>query len=103
MLLGARLPLRRHRHQPDLSGPRKPPIGAGPSGCAQSTVLGTLPLVFWALKIIVPLKSVLFVLRADKPREVESWRCWRWRSAMLKICRYAGRRLLDAFLITRLD
>jgi hypothetical protein len=46
----------------------------------RADVLGVLSLVFWSLMLVVTMKYLLFVMRADmttKERE-ESSHCWRW-------------------------
>jgi hypothetical protein len=44
-------------------------------------VLGVLSLVFWALTIVVSLKYVVFIMRADNRGEGASWPSPRWRCA----------------------
>ena len=46
----------------------------------RSAVLGLLSLVLWGLMLVVTLKYVVFVLRADHDGEGASWRCRGWRA-----------------------
>jgi KUP system potassium uptake protein len=59
--------LRRHRHQPavhlaDHADPRRHAADAGKH-------LGVLSLIFWALILVVSLKYVVFIMRADNKGE----------------------------------
>jgi len=67
--------LRRHRHQP-LYALREAVVAA--SGHADNVspqaVLGVLSLILWALIIVVTLKYVLILLRADNNVRAERWR-----------------------------
>jgi len=51
------------------------PLRAAGSVEAQATVLGILSLVFWAVVLVVALKYVVFVMRADNHGEGGT----RWR------------------------
>jgi KUP system potassium uptake protein len=55
-------------------------------------VLGVLSLVFWALTIVVSLKYVVFIMRADNRGEGASWPSPRWRCAppSHRVCRRDG-------------
>ena len=41
-------------------------------------VLGVLSLIFWSLTLIISIKYILFVMRADNNGEGGISRCWRW-------------------------
>jgi hypothetical protein len=47
-------------------------------------VLGIVSLTFWALMLLISVKYVTFVLRADNDGEVAYWRCCRWSSVRTK-------------------
>ena len=60
--------LRRHRHQPALHAAR----GLGHAGglhLSGPAVLGVLSLVFWSLVLVVTVKYVALILRADNRGE----------------------------------
>ena len=66
----ARRRLWRHRHQPDLCVPRGAAcVDRRRAGRRASDVLGVLSLIVWALTIIVTIKYIAFVLRADNRGE----------------------------------
>jgi len=50
-------------------------------------VLGIASLMFWSLLIIVTLKYVVLIMRADNEASVASCRCLRWCSAGSRKCR----------------
>ena len=53
----------------------------------EASVLGVLSLIFWALFMVVTLKYVIVILRADNRGEGGILALSRWRSAR---CRRAG-------------
>ena len=40
----------------------------------EAAVLGVLSLIFWGLALVVTIKYLIFVMRADNDGEVGSWR-----------------------------
>ena len=75
-LLGARrrqhrCRLRRHRHEPALRVPRsdRRRFRARTRRACRTTVLGVVSLILWALFIVVTLKYVVILLRADNNGE----------------------------------
>ena len=62
--------LRRHRHQPALRAARGGGCRRGTSAAAApQAVLGVLSLILWALIVVVTLKYVVILLRADNNGE----------------------------------
>ena len=61
----------RHRHQPALRVARSAwsPPAATAAAAAPQAVLGVLSLILWALIVVVTLKYVVFLLRADNNGE----------------------------------
>jgi hypothetical protein len=47
-------------------------------GAAPETVLGVLSLIFWAITLVVTVKYLGFIMRADNRGEGASSRCSRW-------------------------
>jgi hypothetical protein len=50
--------------------------GAHGVPATRENVLGVLSLIFWSLTLIISIKYLLFVMRADNKGE-GFWRCWR--------------------------
>jgi KUP system potassium uptake protein len=46
----------------------------------EASVLSILPLIFWAILVVVTMKYVVFMMRADNKGKAVSWRYSRWRS-----------------------
>ena len=66
---GARRRLRRHRHQPALRAARVLPRAACASTVTRGNVLGVLSLIFWSLVLVISVKYLIFVMRADNQGE----------------------------------
>ena len=66
--------VRRHRHQPALRD-RESFIGPPRCRCDPLHVMGVLSLIFWALILVVTVKYVLIIMRADNQGEGGSLRC----------------------------
>lgn len=50
--------------------------GASSLVLQESNVLGVLSLILWALILVISLKYLIFMLRADNDGEGEYWFCW---------------------------
>ena len=62
--------LRRHRNEPDLRLPRSRPRRQRPRRPAsEAAVFGVLSLIFWSLILVVTVKYVLILIRADNNGE----------------------------------
>jgi len=53
-------------------------FGSGHVDFTPDNVFGILSIFFWTLTIIVSLKYVMLVLRADNMAKAVWWRCWPW-------------------------
>ena len=73
LALGPRLDrrrLRRHRNEPDLRLPRSRPRGRRPRRPpSEAAVFGVLSLIVWSLILVVTVKYVLILIRADNNGE----------------------------------
>ena len=65
----ARRGVRRHRHEPPLHGEGSVRRRARPRADASSNVYGILSLVFWSIMLVVVVKYLVFILRADNQGE----------------------------------
>ena len=61
--------LRRHRHQPALRPARGPAAPPAATASTQDEVIGIVSLLIWTLILIVTLKYVVLILRADNRGE----------------------------------
>ena len=68
-LADARGCVRRHRHQPPLCLEGVPSAAAAGGALSREMVFGIVSLILWALIVIVTIKYVLFILRADNNGE----------------------------------
>ena len=52
------------------------------------TITGLLSLIIWTLLLIVTVKYLLFVLRADNQGEGGTWHSWPWGNVIGKSQRF---------------
>jgi KUP system potassium uptake protein len=82
---------------------RESALAVGGHTASTAAVYGAVSLIFWALMIVVTLKYVVFIMRADNngeggvmalaalahraPVSRPAWRrCWAWRYSMATAC-----------------